>query len=314
MKNTNLIRAYPFAMLILLAGPGAARATENGNQHYPVGLMTASGSVMPSPGTAEFYNYNAIYSADRFNDDQGHKLMPQFNLNVKVEASRLIYTWPAEWNGFTISSSVAVNAFDTRLDVDGAHGHAFQLADTDLAPVMVQWTNHKTMHVTVAPNFWLPTGAYKPGRVVNAGLNYASMDMEVGATWTPTKRLEIGVDSWTGFALGANTATGYRSGNTFAADFIVGWKPLKHVPQLQLGLQGDVFRQFSDDTLNGLRVGPTGFRGRQNALGPQVRWNFGPGKGIVLKYQREFDVANRPEGNKFWLEFALPIGRRFRGE
>ena len=312
MKAYHTFLAVGVAGGLMLAQP--ARATENGNEHYPIGLMTASGSVMPAPGTAEFYNYDAIYSADRFNDGQGNKLMPQFNLDVKVQASRLNYTWPGEHNGFSISSSAALNAFDTSLSIDGAHGHAFQLADTDVAPIMVQWTDHKTLHITVAPNFWLPTGAYNPTRVVNAGLNYYSMDLEAGATWTPSPDVEIGIDTWTGFSLSRNSATNYRSGNTFAADFIVGWKPLKAHPQLQIGLQGDIFRQFSDDTVNGASVGSDGFRGQQMALGPQVRWNFGPGKGLLFKYQREFDVRNRPEGNKFWLEFALPIGRKYRSE
>lgn len=290
---------------LALAQP--ALATENGNQHFPIGVNTASGSVMPEQGKAELYNYMMDYTADRFNDGQGNKLMPQFDLKVKAEAVRVIYTWPMERNGFTISTSVAINAADINLSADGAHGHSAQLADTQVAPVLVQWTNHKTLHITAGPYFWLPTGSYDKNRVVNAGLNYVTTDFEFGATWNPTQYLEIGIDTMTSFALGRNSATDYRSGNTFSSDFILGVKPLKRVPQLQIGLQGDIFRQFTDDTVHGVSVGTDGFRGKQNALGPQIRWNFGPGKGIVLKYQREFGVENRSQGDKFWFEFALPL-------
>jgi hypothetical protein len=288
---------------------GAAHATENGTEHYPVGLLTASQSVMPEPGHLEFYNYNAIYDADRFNDGHGDKLFPNFHLNAKVEAVRFIFTWPGEWNGFTISSSTAVNLFDTKLSVDGASGHHTELADTDVAPIMLGWSNHKTLHAMVTANFWLPTGTYKVDQLGNAGLNYHAMDIEAGFTWTPTKRLEIGLDTWTGFSLESNKATHYRSGNTFDADFILGWRPLKNRHNLQIGIQGDFYRQLSNDTIDGVRVGDDGFRGRQIAIGPQIRWDFKPGEGILFKYQREMDVRNRPQGNKFWLEFCLPLAR-----
>ena len=307
-SNTIALRGALWAALAIgLAAP--ALATENGGQHYPIGVNTASGSVMPAPGEAEFYDYMLDYSADRFNDGQGAKLMPQFKLNVKAEAARVIYTWPIEKDGFTVSSSLAVNGADINLNVDGAHGHSLQLADTQFSPLLVQWTDHKTLHVTVGPYFWLPTGAYDKNRLVNAGLNYYTGEIEAGATWTPTKAVEVGVDTWTSFALNRNEATHYRSGNFFAADFAVGVKPFRQLPQLQIGLQGDIFRQFTNDTIDGVAVGADGFRGKQNALGPQIRWNFGPGKGILFKYQREFAVENRPQGDKFWFEFAIPIGK-----
>jgi hypothetical protein len=93
---------------------------------------------------------------------------------------------------------------------------------------------------------------------------------------------------------------------------VVGYRPLVKQPQLQLALNGDFFRQFSDDKVNGLKVGTDGFRGKQMALGPSIRWDFRPGLAVLFKYQREFDVRNRPEGEKFWLEFAVPLGKSHR--
>ncbi|WP_206243782.1 SphA family protein [Novosphingobium terrae] len=286
-----------------------AHATENGTQHYPIGLLTASQSIMPEPGNGTVQNYDVIYDADRMNDGNGNKLPPDFHLNVKVQATRFIYTWPIELNGLTISSGSAVNFYNTSLSVGAEHGERFQLADTNFAPIMLRWTNKKNLHVMVATNVWAPTGSYKANRLVNAGLNYWSGDLEAGFTWMPTKRWEIGADSWTGFAFNSNHATGYKSGNTFDVDFVVGYRPLVKKPQLQLALTGDFFRQFSDDKVNGLKVGTDGFRGKQMALGPSIRWDFRPGLAVLFKYQKEFDVRNRPEGEKFWLELAVPLGK-----
>jgi hypothetical protein len=298
---------------IATGATSAAHATENGTQHYPIGLLTASQSIMPPPGMATYQNYDVLYDADRFNDSKGNKLFPDFHLNVKVQASRFIYTWPVEMNGFTISSGGALNFYDTKLDIGGERGEKFQMADTNFSPVMIRYTNHSTLHVMVAYNVWAPTGAYKADRLVNAGLNYWSSDIEAGFSWMPTKQWEIGADSWTSFAMITNHATNYKSGNFLDVDFVVGYRPLKAKPQLQLALTGDFYRQFTNDTVNGVKVGTDGFRGKQVAVGPSIRWDFKPGLAVLFKYQKEFDVRDRPEGQKFWLELAVPIGHPHGG-
>jgi hypothetical protein len=34
---------------------------------------------------------------------------------------------------------------------------------------------------------------------------------------------------------------------------------------------------------------------------------WSPAAGMVFKYQREFAVQNRPQGNKFWVELCFPL-------
>ncbi|AMU10866.1 hypothetical protein A2T82_31540 [Burkholderia cenocepacia] len=64
--------------------------------------------------------------------------------------------------------------------------------------------------------------------------------------------------------------------------------------------------QFSDDEIGGAII--DGKRGRAFGLGPQISIDIAHGKGgIVLKYQREFGVRNRAQGDKFWFELAVPI-------
>jgi hypothetical protein len=186
MATTSLkARLSVIACCVAALSASTAQATENGTQHYPVGLLTASQSIMPEPGNATVQNYDVIYDADRMNDGNGNKLLPDFHLNVKVQATRFIYTWPIELNGLTISSGSAVNFYNTSLSVGAEHGERFQLADTNVSPIMLRWTNRKNLHVMVAANVWAPTGSYRANRLVNAGLNYWSGDLEAGFTGCP---------------------------------------------------------------------------------------------------------------------------------
>ncbi|MGF6782216.1 transporter, partial [Paraburkholderia sp. GAS334] len=77
--------------------------------------------------------------------------------------------------------------------------------------------------------------------------------------------------------------------------------------KLQLGLQGFLLKQFADDDVNGTPVGEDGFRGQAVAVGPQLRYMWSQAAGIVFKYQREFAVRNRPQGNKLWIELCFPL-------
>lgn len=288
-------------------GGTAAQATENGNEHYPAGLLTASQSIMPPVGDGAIQNYNVIYTADRFNGPDGKKLFPEFNLNVKVSAWRFLYTWGKIGDDVTLTSGFAPQVGNIKLDIDGERDQKFQLGDTIIHPIMIRYTNHKTLHVMVSANVWAPTGGYKPDRLANFGLNYWEAELEAGFSWMPTRQWEIGLDTWTGVPLNTNHATNYKSGNTFNADFVVGYRPFKTRPQLQLAMTGSWYRQWTDDKENG-QVFLDGFRGKQTSLGPSIRWDFKPGLAMLFKYQKEFDVRDRPQGQKFWLEFAIPFG------
>jgi hypothetical protein len=87
-------------------------------------------------------------------------------------------------------------------------------------------------------------------------------------------------------------------------DYLVGYSLNK---QVQLGVQGYLLKQFSDDTVNGEPVPGGGFRGQAVAIGPQLRYMWSQTSGIVFKYQHEFAVRNRPQGDKVWMELSFPL-------
>ncbi len=102
-----------------------------------------------------------------------------------------------------------------------------------------------------------------------------------------------------------NHDTGYHSGNDFGLDYVVGYNPFPNLPHLQLAVNGYFFKQFSDDSLAGQRVG-IGNRAQTFAAGPLIRYDIGQG-GLLLKWQHEFAVHNLPQGDRFWFQFAIPL-------
>ena len=100
-----------------------------------------------------------------------------------------------------------------------------------------------------------------------------------------------------------NTRTHYQSGQEINVDYGVGY----HVtPALQLGASGYLYKQVTDDRLNGQAVAG-GNRGQALAIGPFVRWHPSDRWGVTFKWQAEASVRNRAEGNRFFLQIALQL-------
>jgi hypothetical protein len=99
-----------------------------------------------------------------------------------------------------------------------------------------------------------------------------------------------------------NSDTRYRSGQEFHVDYYAGW----HWGNLSFGVNGYVYQQVTDDKANGIRVGSDGNRGRVLAFGPLLRYDIGH-MPIVLSWQHETWVQNRPEGDKLWLKVIIPF-------
>ncbi len=98
-----------------------------------------------------------------------------------------------------------------------------------------------------------------------------------------------------------NEDTDYRSGNELHADFVAA----KHFGNWAVGVGGYVYKQVGGDSGEGASLGD--FKGRATALGPQFSYSTASGLNIAGRYQHEFDVLNRPEGDKLWLNIAIPL-------
>ncbi len=178
--------------------------------------------------------------------------------------------------------------------------------DLNLELLYISYTNKsKTFGAYIGTDFWVPTGSYRRGRMVNLGYNYYTLAPALHVTWLPTRRAELSASfvpeiNW------KNKATDYRSGNAVTIDASASYRPLPDFQRLQVGLQGYFHKQVQDDRLNGEAV-PGGFRGQSAAIGPQVKLNLFERGGLLFKWQHEFAVENRAKGNRLWLQFSMPL-------
>ena len=77
------------------------------------------------------------------------------------------------------------------------------------------------------------------------------------------------------------------------------------VPKWQLGVSGFLYKQTTDDTVNGTDV-PGGNKGRAFGIGPFIRYHEGYW-GITFKWQHESWVENRAQGNRYFLQLAFRL-------
>jgi hypothetical protein len=162
------------------------------------------------------------------------------------------------------------------------------------------------LHVEIGPSVFIPAGHYSANDLANPTVNYFAFQQELFVTYFPVETLEFSVA--TVLDVNAeNPDTNYHSGAFVSVDWGMNWAPLASIPNLFLGVGGYYIEQFTDDKINGVKVGPDGFRLKRAAIGPQLVYYFSPKAGIAAKYQQEFGTENGPEGDRFWLQFVTPI-------
>jgi hypothetical protein len=166
----------------------------------------------------------------------------------------------------------------------------------------VAWHHSPQWHTAAALAVVLPTGDYDKSRMVNTG-NHIT-------TWRPVfvaSYLGPVVDASTKITYsinGRNSATDYRSGNYWHADFNLG---ARVAPAWQVGLQGYLIRQTGDDEQAGAKVAD-GMRTRVTALGPALRWQASPASpSLELRWQQESGARWHSQGNALWLKAVMAL-------
>jgi hypothetical protein len=302
MNSSPLDPFRGIAALLALSTAALAGASENGAAHYPTGTNTVEPAVMPPPGDSLWLNYLTYYTADRFNNSNGASSVPGYLVNAEAEAARLLHTWLSV-DGVAWTSGLVLIANDASLSVPHRSGSGGGLGDLVIQPVLLT-AAFGNLHVLGGFDVSLPTGNYDKDKLVNPGLNYTTVAPQLALTWLPTRELEFSLFSIAGFN-SKNQQTQYTSGDCFDIDYSIGYRPIASAHALQFSVVGYWFDQFTDDELNG-RQFLDGHRSKVFAVGPQVRYKFAKG-GIAFKWLHETSAENRPEGDRFQLQFAVPF-------
>ncbi len=286
----------PLLFFVTVSSDGPAFATEGGGGAYPNGAEDFMTGALPPAGTY-FLDYASCYSAKTFKDHGGARLIPKFDLDVAVNAFRLVHVTSYKLLG----ADWGMHAFLplAHMDVDSTRGRDDRsgMGDIIVDPFILGW-HSRNFHVTTGLDFYIPLGNYDKDRLTNTGRNYWTVEPVIALTYLEDNGFELSGKFMYDFNW-KNPDTEYRSGQEFHFDYTLGY----HVDRnLAVGAGGYYYFQTTDDELNGNRVGTDGFKGRVMAIGPQAAYNY-RNMSFTVKWQRELEAKNRPQGTVFWGKF-----------
>lgn len=297
-----------YALILLLTCP-AAQSTERNGTAYPLGLDTVLAGRMPPPGFTTFF-YASAYDAKEFKGSDGRQpsAIDDFHLSYESLAVCLNYVYPQyTLLGATVGSRVAQPFIKgqfsyTAVTAQGRvhySGKDSGLGDLAFTPLFLGWSSGR-LHQRAGLDFYAPTGSYDEDRLFNSGTNVWSYSPWYSFTANPVDELEISAKILY-MINGKNTATDYRSGDEFNADYHLGYSLGKN---WQVGMSGYLYKQVSDDRNHGEAVNGDGNRGQVLAYGPMVKYQT-PEFGVLLKWQHETQVKNRASGERVWMQAVL---------
>lgn len=291
------------AGLVVMGVAMQALATESGGGAYPNGAEGFMAGALPPPGQY-LVNYAVYYGADSMKDNAGHTLPIPFDLQVFADTVRFINVTPVTILGGNWAQHIFVPLVSLDVKTPGGKDHNFGLGDIIVDPFIVGW--HKPpFHWVVGMDTYIPVGKYHEDSMANIGRNYWTFEPVVGVTYLNDGGLEASVKMMYDFNTRNNDSATpgvdkYLSGQEFHADFVVA----QHLGNWTAGVGGYWYQQTTDDKADGVKVDAC--RGRALALGPQVSYQYGP-MSFALAWDCEFAVENRPQGDKVWFKFVLPL-------
>src|ERR1035437_404014 len=299
------------ALAALLLHGGLAGATELGGSSYPVGVELGYGDMLP-PGLYHLAYYSHAQAAS-LKGSSGQDLgWTRYRLTADTGSYRMQYVWTTTLLGAGAESALVLPFpyIDLEKQVASAlpdtSGRRFAMTDPLLVPLRLAW-KREDLNQSVALEIVAPLGAYDVNARVNTGRNYWQFAPAYALTFRPSAETAFGFKLRYGINT-ENNATSYRSGNELTVEYSAGYKSS---PAMTLGLQGYLFRQTTDDELNGQSTSATngrligsgiGNRGSANSIGPFLSYRVSPRFSVTIKYQRDYDVKNRGEFSRFWLQ------------
>lgn len=287
-------RGVAAAALTLLASTPTL-ATEGGGTTAAAGAEGFLAGALPPPGTYGLL-YATHYQAKRFNGSDGQSAIPGFKVSANVLVGRLVHMTGSTVLGGQLGVYGVLPLVDLKVDAAGARDSRSGLGDVEVAPLLA-WHGPR-WHTAAALALVLPTGDYDKTHLANPGKHITTLRPVFVASYLG----ESGVDFSTKISYSINrenSATHYKSGQYLHADFNAG---MRLAPAWQLGLQGTLIRQTTDDQQNGATVGD-GNRSRVFALGPGVRWQTSPAApSLEARVLKETGARHHTEGTALWLK------------
>jgi hypothetical protein len=279
-----------------------ATATENGASVFPVGVETVMTGMQPHPSQTMLYEYTCFYEANELDNSKGQKEPIDFKLRVFATAFKVSHTWSLKVLGGNLNTNIAVPVIYQQLHVPPGNFSKYDIGNIDIVPVGVNY-HTGIAHWFYEADIFLPGTNYSKNDVLNVGQHNFAVGPVFGFTLMPNKG-KSEISARTSYLVnGYDKDTQYHSGNEFFTEFNADQSITK---KMAVGFNGAFYQQVTDDHQNGILVGD-GYRGRDLQVGPQVRFALGQHGGFAFKYYRDTLVENKPRGNAFWFQIAVPF-------
>ena len=291
LKKLTVVAAFMGATVV-------AHATEGGLSVYPNGTENFMAGALPPPGLYGMV-FGNHYKATRVNDNNGNNLnIPGFKVQADVVAGRLAWVPGTKVLGGDLVAHIIVPVVNLSVNVPGLSQSKSGIGDITTG-LGVGYHHSPNLHSVAAVDFFLPTGAYSKTDLTNIGKNHVAFEPVYALTYVDPKGFNG--DLKFGYIFNRkNKATDFTSGNEFHFDYAAGWGLGNG---WTVGAGGYVYQQTTNDS----GPGATGNRSSAKAIGPSVKYDSGKGWFATLKFENEFNVKNRAQGNSAWLKVVFPL-------
>ena len=252
-----------------------------------------------------YYNH---YKARKFNISSLGGEVPDVEIESTAVVPRIDYLSPLRVAGGRFGIYVAQPWLKQEVSVFGLQDTRESMGDTTISPIVL-WDMGKNLTLAAAVEITVPTGEYSQDRLANTSTNFYTYKPLFSFTWLPTERTEVSMKTTYSFNR-ENKDTDYRSGQIFHFDYSVSYLLTDN---LRLGLNGYYLKQTTDDKQYGRTVQfagqdvDDGVRGQVFAIGPALHLTFLKYASAEIRWAKEFDVQNRPEGEMLWAKISIPF-------
>jgi hypothetical protein len=303
-----------FLILAVFCLCSAAGATEHGGAIWPVGAESyATAAAVPKPHKWMLYEYTCFYSANELDDAKGQPNgIPDFKLRVLAVAGKLAYNWGIKTPLGEVGSWAAVPVLYQQLHIPDGKYSRFDVSNVNIVPVALY--NHKGIaYWYYELQFESLAAGYDATKPLNIGQHNYAFTPSFAFTLAPHKGSQNIMSRFDYTFNNPDHATHYHSGNEFFWQYGAQQEIPGH--RMSVGLTGYFYKQTTNDTLHGVPVVTTnadgtecvGYKGRTLALGPQVTFPLGKHGALVVKWDHDMLVQNKPRGNAFWFQFGVPL-------
>lgn len=314
-----------------------ASALPRGAPQYPSGVDTLyAADYPPIPGLFMF-GYGLRYEIDNVRDGNGRRTFNGFRGSVTGFALRPLVVWDTTFLGARPISYIVLPFLNTDITArsvntfappgapvpaqlpysalnGGRNGQSnFGLGDITLSQNL-NWKFGKEWSFNAGIDIWAPVGDYNKNRFFNvAATNAWTFYPGAELTWRSEENHHFSFKAQYGFST-RNAQNGpdiftpnglslarYQGGQHVILEGAVGYGVTKAIG---VDLTGFALIQTTSDKQFGQNVANS--KTQLFGLGPQLRFNVGPGA-IAVKWQKEFDARNSPQGNRFWIQAGIPL-------